>query len=334
MGPNQFKGLVKDRIKAGIERAIYVEGPPGCGKTELVEQVAKELKMGFRVVHAPLLQPEDYSFPVVSKEKDNVSFIVSKEKFPMEGSDCEKTGILLIDELPQSDNSAQKILANLIQARTIHEEKLKKGWFIVATGNRTTDRAGANRVLTHLKNRMTAVPLHVSLDDWTNWALDHDVKTEVIAFIRFRPNLLNNFDPQSEVNATPRAWAQGVSAQLGVIDPELELTVFSGDVGEAAAAEFLGFLKIYRNLPDPDAIITDPKKAKIPTELNVLFALCGALSHRTTEDNFKQIMAYVERLPEEFGALYVRDAIRKNKELTGTKDFIKWAAGPGTKLLR
>jgi len=333
MKPSELKKSIAARHKAGIERAIHIKGAPGGGKTEIAGQAAKELGIGYKVIHAPLLQPEDYGFPVIAKERNNVDFVVSSEKFPIEGSDCPDEGILLIDELPQADNSAQKILANLLQAREIHGKKIKKGWTIVSTGNRTTDRAGANQLLSHLKDRVTEIDLDISVDDWTEWALANNIKLEVIGFVRFRPALLSAFDPQQEKSPTPRGWCQGVSAALGVVDPSLEFEFFKGDVGEAAAAEFCGFLKIFRELPSPDAILISPATTAVPTGSSVLYAIAGALAARTTGDNFDRVMTYVSRMPKEFSVLFIREAIRRNKDLQTTTEFIKWSCGPGKKLL-
>lgn len=333
MKPTDLKNLIVARFKAGIFRPLYIEGSPGVGKTQICRQAADELKVGFLVIHAPLLQPEDYGFPVINATKTDVSFLVSKEKFPVEGSDCPETGIFLIDELGQADSPIQKILRNLIQEREIHGKKLKKGWSIVATGNRVSDRAGANRLLSHMSNALTRVEFDVSLDDWSTWALENGVKTEVVSFIRFRPELLNTFDAQKEINATPRAWVEGVSKSLGIVDSALEFSVFKGDVGDGAAAEFLGFLKIFRNLPSPDAIILDPKGSEVPKDGATLYALCGALAHRATETNFIRLVEYIQRLPAEFGLLFVRDATKLCPKILTTKEFIAWASKDGAKLL-
>ena len=333
MKPSEFKELIKARHKAGVKRPLLIESSPGLGKTQLAAQAAKELDVGFKVIHAPLLQPEDYGLPVISKDKTNVDFLVSLDKFPLEDSDCCESGIFLIDELSQADNSAQKILANLIQEREIHGKRLKKGWSIVATGNRQTDRAGANRILGHLSDRLTRTELDVSLDDWTQWALNNEVKPEIISFIRFRPDLLSNYDAKNEKNATPRGWTEGVSSSLGVVPTELEFSVFKGDVGEGPASEFLAFLKIFRNLPSPDAILLDPKKAKVPTDPATLYALCGALAHKSTVTNFGRALTYIRRLPAEFSVLFVRDATAKTPDLFTTKDYIDWASKEGADLL-
>lgn len=333
MKPTELKKLIESRFKSGMKRPLHIESSPGLGKTQIPSQVATELGVGFKVIHAPLLQPEDYGFPVIGADRKSVSFVVSTDKFPIEGADCPESGIFLIDELPQADISAQKILANLIQEREIHGKKLKKDWTIVTTGNRVSDRSGANRLLSHLRNRLTTVELEASLDDWTNWALSSGVKPEVVAFCRFRPTLLNSFDAQTEINPTPRAWTEGVSVALGVVDSFLEFTVFKGDVGEGAAAEFCGFLKTYRNLPSPDAILMNPKGAEVPKDGATQYAICGALAHRATETNFIRLIEYISRLPAEFSILFVRDAMKLCPKIQTTTEFIQWASKDGAKLL-
>ena len=340
MKPSAFKELIKTRYEAKINRPLLVESSPGLGKTQIARQAAEELTekdvdkpVGFKVIHAPLLQPEDYGLPVIGKDKRDVAFVVSHEKFPLEESDCEERGIFLIDELSQADNAAQKILANLIQEREIHGKKLKAGWSIVATGNRQMDRAGANRILGHLGNRLTRVELEASLEDWGRWALNNGVQPEVVAFLRFRPELLTNYAPNQEINATPRAWTEGVSANLGVVPSDMEFDVFKGDVGEGPASEFLAFLKIYRGLPDIDQVLRDPKKTKVPEEPNVLFALCGALAFKATTVNFDRALTYVRRMPPEFQVLFIKDSTGRDPELCNSKQYIDWSLNEGADML-
>ncbi len=336
MKPSQLKELISSRHNGNVERAILIQASPGVGKTEIAKQVARELEIGCMVIHAPLLVAEDYGFPVISKDKTNVDFVVSYDKFPLEGSNCPEKGIFLIDELPQADTSGQKILANLVQEREIHGKRLKAGWTILATGNRSVDRAGANRILGHLGNKISRVELEVSLDDWTQWALQNGVHPEVVAFIRFRPAHLNNYDPQQEVNATPRSWVLGVSKCYGVIPKELEFETFKGEVGEGVAAEFMAFLKIYRNMPNPDAILLDPKKAKLPDGKDAaatMYALCGALAHRAKSNNLERALTYIRRMPPEFSVLFMRDAVNRDETLSTTKAYIDWASKEGADLL-
>lgn len=334
MKPSEIKEEIKNRLVNNNHRALFIESSPGAGKTQIAEQSAKELGVGFKVIHAPLVQPEDYGLPVVvGKDKDDLKFVVSRDKFPIESSPGPEMGVFLIDEMSQADNNVQKVLANLIQAREIHGAKIKRGWTIVATGNRQTDRSGANRILGHLSNRLTRITLEISHQDWVKWALENDIKSEVISFLNFRPDLLTNYDPRNEINATPRSWSEGVSQALGESKNEFE--VFSGDVGEGPASEFMAFLKIFRTLPDPNEVLLNPKKAKVPTDPATLFAICGSLANKTTENNFGRALTYVRRLPAEFSVLYVKTVIDSpaGKLVTTTKDFIDWASNEGQDLL-
>lgn len=334
MRPTLLADTIKARIEAKIKRVNYIVGSPGLGKTQIVKQIADDLGIGFKVIHAPLKQPEDLGLPVVSMKRDSVKFIVPADDFPMEGTNCEEEGILLIDELPQADNGIQKVLANLMQERELHGQRLKDGWHIVATGNRAKDRAGANRILSHLMNRMTMLEFEPHLDDWCQWYMSQpDYSMEGISFLRFRPNLLSDFNPQLDVNPTPRAWVEGVFASMGKVPAEAEMEVFKGEVGEGAAAEFVGFLQIYRTLPDPDTILLNPDKAKVPSDPATLYALSGALAQRSSENNFDRVMAYANRMPPEFCVILVRTAAQRDKKVAETKAFRTWAIGPGAKLV-
>jgi hypothetical protein len=169
------------------------------------------------------------------------------------------------------------------------------------------------------------IELETHLDDWTTWAINNGVKPEVISFIRFRPNLLHDFDPQRDQNATPRAWVDGVSDVLGTVPAEAEFECFKGAVGEGAAAEFVGFVRIFRKLPNPDAILLNPQTADVPKDPATLYALSGALAQRATESNFERVCQYSERMPPEFSVLTVSYAARRNPDLANTQAFTKWS---------
>ena len=167
--------------------------------------------------------------------------------------------------------------------------------------------------------------LETHLDDWCSWAIDHGVKPEVVSFIRFRPNLLHDFDAQRDQNPTPRSWVEGVSDAIGVVPTDAEYETFKGAVGEGAAAEFVGFVKIYRKLPNPDNIIMNPTTAEVPDDPATLYALSGAIAERATVNNFERVVTYAERMPPEFSVLSVSYASRKNADLASTQAFTKWA---------
>jgi hypothetical protein len=316
--------LLKDTLKAlvNINRTVCIEGSPGGGKTTLVHEIGKELNIPVIERHMPTMLVED--FGILFPKSDGDLEYKLPDWFPIKGKAPEH-GILLFDDRNQANADLQKVLANICQARTLHGTPMPDGWTVISTGNRQSDRAGANRVLSHLRNRETVIEMDTHLDDWTNWAIYNNVRSEVVSFIRFRPALLHDFDPQRDQNATPRSWVEGVSDVLGTVPHDAEFECFKGAVGEGAAAEFVGFLRIFRKLPNPDAILLNPTTADVPTDPATLYALAGSLAERATENNFERVCQYCERMPADFSVLTVSYAARKNPALSDTQAFTKWA---------
>lgn len=318
--------LLKTTLKAmfSIQRTVCIEGPPGGGKTSLVGEVAQELDVPLIVNHLPLRKVEDFGMP---KFDGGTHSFTCPDWFPAKGSvhDTGKGGILLFDDRNQASADLQKVLANICQARTLHGTPMPEGWQVISTGNRQADRAGANRVLGHLRNRETVIELETHLDDFSQWALDHNVKPEVISFTRFRPNLLHDYDPQRDQNATPRSWVEGVSGVLGTVPAEAEFECFKGAVGEGAAAEFVGYLRIFRKLPNPDNLLLNPTHGEVPTDPATLYALSGSLAHRVTPAAMQRFCTYIERMPPEFSVLAMSMACRRDTSLANTGAFTQWS---------
>lgn len=322
MRPSLLSDTLKDLIS--INRTVAIEGAPGGGKTSLIRSVANYLGLNYIERHLPTMLVEDFGIPVIGK--DTLTYQIP-DWFPAKGSkhDDGIGGVLCFDDRNQAPADIQKVLANIQQARNLHGVPMADGWTVVSTGNRQSDRAGANRVLSHLSDRETTLEFETNLDDWSSWAMTNGVKSEVVAFIRFRPGLLHDFDANRNKNSTPRGWVEGVSAVLGAVPADAEYECFKGAVGEGAAAEFVGFLKIYRKLPNPDAILLTPDTADVPTDPATLYALSGAISSRISQANIDRAVTYLSRCPAEFSVLAMSMAVRRDPAVTATKGFTDWS---------
>ena len=85
------------------------------------------------------------------------------------------------------------------------------------------------------------------------------------------------------------------------LDPAVERALFRGTIGEAAAVEFAAFLKVWRELPHPRAVINDPENADIPENASALMGPCGSLYRLAKDVNFDAIVTYSTRLRREVG---------------------------------
>lgn len=339
-----LKATLKAMYETEQKRAVCIEGPPGGGKTTIVREVAAELRpqyenmttkmvgdkeveivpgFGYIEMHMPTMLVEDFGILFPQADSDTLHYKLP-DWFPVKGKAPEH-GIMCFDDRNQSSADLQKVLANIIQAGTLHGVEMPDSWMVISTGNRQSDRAGSNRVLSHLRDRETVLEYETHLDDWTGWAIDHGVRPEVISFIRFRVGLLHDFDAQRDKNPTPRGWVEGVSPIIGNVPSDAEFECFKGAVGEGPAAEFTGYLKIFRKLPNVDNILLNPTTVPVPTDPATLYALSGSLAAKTTDANMERVCTFCERMPPEFSVLTVTCAARRDKALSDTAAFAKWS---------
>lgn len=310
---------LKDLVS--VNRPVYLTSAPGAGKTSVTQQVASDMGMKYIHVHMPTMVVEDFGVPDMGTKEDTFIY-----KLPARWKvDPEVPTLINMDDRGGCDTALQKVVANIIDARELHGHPFPENVAFVSSGNRMEDRAGVNRVLTHLADRETELEFDVNLDDWCQWAVDTGVHPSVISFLRFRPDLLHSFDPQKPKNPTPRSWVKGVSSILDVVSPEAEYDCFKGAVGEGAAAEFTGFRRIERSLPDIDNLLMNPDSVTVPEDAATLYAITGAIAHRVTNASFAKALKFSERMPQEFGALMVSYACRKDESLSSTDAFKQWA---------
>lgn len=303
-------------------QALYLWGPPGCGKSSLVRQAAAALGREFRDLRATLLDPVDLRG--VPRVDGNRTVWCPPAFLPTEG-----TGILLLDELAQAEQDVQNAFFQLVLDRSLGEYRLPDGWAVVAASNRVEDRAGARRTNTALNNRFLHLDLEVSVQDWQTWAVTAGISAEIRSFIDFKPSLLMSFSAETNPRAfpSPRSW-EFVSKVLAQTPPRLLRAVVAGAVGEGPAAEFAAFVELYRSLPPLDSILANPAAAPVPTKPSVVYALVGALTEKCRQDPNKlpAYARYATRLTDEFAMLAVRDATAISRKVAVDPVVQQWIA--------
>jgi hypothetical protein len=319
MKPSQAAEAIAKCIQ--VKQPLFLWGQPGVGKSAITRDVAAALNLELIDLRLSLLDSVDLrGFPHMENKRMHFATPIFLP------TDPNSSGILFLDEMNAAPPAVQSAAYQLVLDRRIGEYKLPDGWAIIAAGNRETDQGVTYTMPAPLANRFTHIDFDVNYDDWRAWALKNGIKPEIINFISFRPNLLNDFDPDKRAFPTPRSWEFVSRIIDGKQSIEIERALISGSVGEGAAAELAGFLKIYRNLPNPDVVLMNPSKADVPTDPATLYALCGALSARASQNNFDRLIEYCERIKPEFQVLCIRDAFTRDNTLAHTQAFSNWAA--------
>jgi hypothetical protein len=307
------------RTLVAAKQPVFIWGGPGIGKSAIVRHLAADSALPLQDVRALLLDPVDLrGLPFLGQ--DGRSKWATPEFLPQGGS-----GILFLDELNAAPAMVQAGCYQLVLDRKLGEYTLPEGWAIIAAGNRDSDRAVTTRMPTPLRNRFVHLEFEIDLQDWSEWAIEAGIRPEVIAFLRFRQELLSAFDRDANAFPSPRSW-EFVSRILDATpDQTVEHELFAGAVGSGAATEFSAFLKTFRELPNIDAILLNPLKEPVPENAAAQYAVASALAHCATDTNFDRICTYLGRMPTEFSVLCVRDASLRQPAVQHTPAFTKWA---------
>tara|TARA_R110000796_G_scaffold85255_2_gene185105 strand:- start:66 stop:1079 length:1014 start_codon:yes stop_codon:yes gene_type:complete len=320
--PSELKSKLETLIS--INKPAFIWGASGIGKSEIISKVAEKLDYNLIDVRVSLLDPVDLrGVPSVENgvTKWNPPIFLPQEN--------DKQAILFLDELPHGSPSVQNALFQLIRDRRIGEYKLPDSTIILAAGNRVSDRVGANKINGALANRFSHLHLEADVNDWVKWGMSEgSIDPNVIAFIRYRPELLFDFDKDSVAWASPRTW-ESVSDIVkadskGMVVNSQDQSLIGGTVGDSVAIEFCAFMGMVNTLPDVSAIIKNPETYEVSDDPSVLYALTGALARRSDATNFDAIITYMTRdeMSNEFAVLCINDAITVNPKLAKTKAYV------------
>jgi hypothetical protein len=310
----------------GNQVAYFIKGKPGGGKSALARDVVRSFG-----------GTEDNTIEFNGSTRDPVDILgtpnnngeytrwVMPEEFYRLRKGVGKC-FLILEEMTDMAMPMQNAVCRVILDRHAGNAPLSDQLYIIATGNRTEDKSGANRLSTKLGNRLRQHTFEENLDDWVDWAQGRALDPVLIQFVRFKPKLLSDFDPNrvDGVNPTPRSW-ESVSR----IDTNLRQDLFfqevSGSVGDGAASEYVNFRKVYMSLIPFEAVVADPSGVKVPKELSALFATVGSCAHNVTAQNIAPVATFIDRLPQDFSTMFWLDARKTKPELRTTKAFISWA---------
>ncbi len=304
-----------------------VFGPPGAAKSQIAQQVAADTNRQYVDVRALLLDPVDLR-GIPWRDTDGRTRWAPPAFLPR--SDDPGRWLINLEELPSAVPLVQAALYQLVLDRKVGEYELPEGASLIACGNRETDRGVVHRMPTPLASRFVHLDIRVDAEDWLSWGAANGIAAEVLYFVTYKPDLLHQFDPQSKERAypCPRTWefTSNILKHRNGLDPATERALFRGTVGEAAAVEFSAFLKVWRELPHPRAVLADPGNAAIPENASALMALCGSLYRLASDVTMDAIVTFAQRLRREVGESLVGACVRRDPGLQRSPAFIRWAA--------
>jgi hypothetical protein len=291
----------KSLLKAfKVQRPLFLWGPPGIGKSELVEGITRELGGIMYDCRLGQMEPTDIrGIPFYNKDLGKMDWAP-----PIDLPDAEEAKkypivVLFLDEMNSAAGGVQAAAYQLILNRRIGKYRLPVNVVMVAAGNRESDKGVTYRMPTPLANRFIHQEMKVDFSSWLEWAVNNRVHKDVVGYLSFAKQDLYDFDAKSSSRAfaTPRSWTF-VSELLEDEDDTDTLTnLIAGTVGEGLAVKFMAHRKVAGRMPNPADILSGKVKDLQVKEVSAMYSLVismcyelkGAVENKVEDKKFHEM---------------------------------------------
>ena len=279
----------KREIKVAMrkKRPIFLWGPPGIGKSELIADICEEMGGKLYDLRLALMDPSDLKGVLYyNTELHNATWSAPPDLPNKETAAKYPIVVLFLDEMNSAPPATQAAAYQLVLNRRVGTYELPDNVVVVAAGNRDTDRGVTYRMPAPLANRFIHLTLRPDFETWQTWAILNQVHPDVVGYITANKVDLFNFDPKtsSQSFATPRSWSFVSELLREESLNEIELTdLVSGTVGEGVALKFNAHRKVSANMPNPTHILEGKVKELKNKDIGACYSLTVALCYELKE---------------------------------------------------
>ena len=265
------------------KRPMFLWGPPGIGKSEVVAEITQELG-GFMIdLRLGQMDPTDIrGIPFYNKESGKMDWAPPIDLPDEELASQYPIVVLFMDEMNSAAPAVQAAAYQLVLNRRIGKYHLPKNVVLIAAGNRESDKGVTYRMPTPLANRFVHVEMRADFATWQEWAVKNQIHKDVVGYLSFAKQDLYDFDAKSSSRsfATPRSWTF-VSELLEDedLDDITATDLIAGTVGEGLAVKFQAHRKISGKLPRPEDVLSGKEKDLAVKEVSAMYSLVISLCY-------------------------------------------------------
>lgn len=332
------------------QRPILLIGPPGIGKTAIMEQVAKECGIGlvaYTITHhtrqsaigLPRIENKIYHGQSYSVTEYTMSEIIASVHECMEQKEC-KEGILFIDEINCVSETLAPTMLQFLQNKTFGSHRVPKGWIIVAAGNPPEYNKSVREFDIVTLDRVKKIVVEEDCGVWMEYAWQNGVHGSILSYLNIKPDhfyaVENTVDGKFFVTA--RGWEDLSEILKSYEDLEVavneELVIQYLQKAEIAK-DFAAYYQLYEKY-QTDYSIDEMLKgilSKTEYENKVKLAQGG-----TFEERFSVIGLVLSRLNVEFFTyreidinvtllhqtfLHLKNYLQTQDEMEGMGEFIR-----------
>ena len=283
------------------KRPVFLWGPPGIGKSEVVADIARDLGGLMIDLRLGQMDPTDIrGIPFYNKELGKMDWAPPIDLPDEEMAKQYPLIVLFLDEMNSAAPAVQAAAYQLVLNRRVGKYRLPDNVVMVAAGNRESDKGVTYRMPTPLSNRFVHLEMKVDFPAWQEWAVNHKIHKDVVGYLTFAKQDLYDFDAKSSSRAfaTPRSWFF-VSELLADedLDDVTATDLIAGTVGEGLAVKFMAHRKISGRLPKPEDILSGKTKDLDVKEVSAMYSLVtslcyelkGAIERKVSDKEFHEM---------------------------------------------
>lgn len=253
------------RIPAIRQRPVLLMGPPGIGKTQIMEQIASECGIGlvsYTITHhtrqsavgLPMIKTEEFDGNEYSVTEYTMSEIIAGVYKAIK-EQGHREGILFIDEINCVSETLIPTMLQFLQCKTFGNQKVPEGWIIVAAGNPPEFNRSVREFDMVTYDRLRVINIDADLEVWREYAREREIHNAILSYLDIRPQ--NFYRVEADVDGlkfiTARGW-EDMSSLMYVYE-ELGISINAGVVGEFLhnediAEDFAAYYGLYNKYRD------------------------------------------------------------------------------------
>jgi hypothetical protein len=278
-----------------VKRPIFLWGPPGIGKSEVVEDITNELGGLMIDLRMAQMEPTDIrGIPFYNKDNGLMDWAPPIDLPDAETASKYPIVVLFLDEMNSAPPAVQAAGYQLVLNRRVGKYRLPDNVVIVAAGNRDSDKGVTYRMPLPLANRFLHLEMRADFQSWQNWAVKKSIHQDVVGYLSFAKNDMYEFNAKSSSRAfaTPRSWVF-VSQLLDDDDTDHDtlFNLVAGSVGEGLAVKFMAHRKVASKMPNPSDILSGKVKDLIVKEISAMYSLTTAMCYELREAHMNKVPA-------------------------------------------
>lgn len=307
-------------VRTCQDNVFFLRGEPGIGKSSIMAAFEQHFGDAYAYAYFDCAQKDlgDIAMPSINREERVTEYLPNAVLQLQTG----KPVIIMLDEFTKAPQPVQNMLHPLLESRNkrLGDIGLPKGSIVFLTGNMAGDGVGDN-IKAHTLNRVTTVTVRKPTgEEWLAWAVNNDIDPVVMAWVDRFPHAMDSymdgdqssnpyiFNPKKVQGAfvSPRSLqlVSNVLKQREHLSANATLAAMIGTIGESGARDMHAFVEYQDQLPTWEAIITNPKSAKLPDSPGACAVMVFGGVARVDAQSITPFMEYIERMEPEWQAAF------------------------------